>query len=138
MKWLILPALAIAALIAWFAMAHDQNGTPYDSPDQVWTLTTLDGAPFAASATLSFPEAGKFVGKAPCNRYFGTLIGSYPAFSPENVGATRMACPDLEAETTFFEALSVMTTAEMTGTTLTLSGPDGRSMAFTSAPQSRD
>jgi heat shock protein HslJ len=137
MKWFIFPWLAVA-VAAWFAMTHDWHGSPYDTPDQVWSLTELDGKPFAATATLTFPEAGKIAGKAPCNRYFGALPGTYPAFKPEKVGATRMACPDLQAETVFFQALAAMTTANVAGNTLTLTGPDGRNMVFTLASQSPD
>jgi heat shock protein HslJ len=41
-----------------------------------------------------------------------------------------MACPEMVAETAFFEALDDMTLSEASGDTLILSNSDGRQMVF--------
>jgi len=46
------------------------------------------------------------------------------------IGATKMACPDLAAENLFFAALAEMTLSEVLGDTLLLSNDKGREMVF--------
>ena len=54
-------------------------------------------------------ENTKVVGEAGCNRFFGTyqLEGEKLTFS--QMGATRMACPDMDIELTFFKVLDETT-----------------------------
>jgi len=101
--------------------------------DKVWTLTTLNGAVFPATATFSIPKAGEIMGQAPCNRYFGALRGTYPAFDVGPVGSTKMACRDLDAEITYFAALDAATTADLKDGNLILSNADGLEMVFTAS-----
>ncbi|PVA06380.1 META domain-containing protein [Thalassorhabdomicrobium marinisediminis] len=101
---------------------------PVGEPE--YHLVELDGAAFTETATIQFPEAGRVVGQAPCNSYFGSLTSEYPTFALDAVGATKMACPDLVAEDTFFAALEEMTTAELNDAALILSNGDGRKMVF--------
>jgi len=108
----------------------DETVAGYGGAEQVWTLTELDGTQFSKTATLSFPERGKIAGQAPCNRYFATMDAPYPWFEAGPIGATRMACPDLDAETLFLSALSEMTQSEVSGDTLVLRNDAGREMVF--------
>lgn len=97
-----------------------------------WKLTAIDGAPFAADASITLAEPGKIAGQGPCNRFFGSYSGTLPEFRPEGIASTKMACPDMAAEAALFSALSGMTRAEVTGpATLMLTGPEGKSMEFT-------
>lgn len=123
-------AFAFAALSGLMQCSGDETVSGYGAGNVVWKLLDLDGAPFDARATLEFPEEGKLAGDAPCNRYFGTQSAPYPWFKLEQVGATRMACPDLDKETVFLDALQAMTLAEVAGDTLLLSNDDGREMLF--------
>jgi heat shock protein HslJ len=109
------------------------NGTvPAEYLAIEWRLTSLDGQPFPAGATIDLSEPGRISGQGPCNRFFASYDGPLPDFRPGAIGATRMACPDLGAEAALFAALSAMTRAEVTGpVTLTLTGPEGRRMEFT-------
>ena len=75
-------------------------------------------------------QTGKISGQAPCNRYFATQSTPYPWFEAGPIGATRMACASLSADTVFFTALSDMTLAEVVGDTLILSNDKGREMVF--------
>lgn len=96
-----------------------------------WKLIAIDDQPFAARATVDLSEPGRVTGSAPCNRFLGSYEGSLPEFRPGEVMSTRRACPDLEAELQFFDALSSMTRAKVSGPNeLTMTGEDGRSMTY--------
>lgn len=79
--------------------------------DVKWELITLDGEKVKLTDAgnvmfIQFDIAeGRVNGRAACNRYFGNfeLDGTKLKFSP--MGATRMACPDLQKETEFFQML---------------------------------
>jgi heat shock protein HslJ len=78
-----------------------------------WFLTEVGGSPVSPMADdkqphmLLDPEEKQATGFAGCNNFFGSyeLDGSSLTFGP--MGATRMACPDLETglETSVFKAL---------------------------------
>jgi len=78
-----------------------------------WYLTEVGGAPVSPMADdkqphiMLDPEQKQATGFAGCNHFFGRyeLDGSSLTFGP--MGATRMACPDLETglETSVFNAL---------------------------------
>lgn len=60
---------------------------------------------------IQFNEAEKKVnGRGGCNRFFGNyeMDGDKLKFSP--MGATRMACPDLQTESEFFQMLDTVDT----------------------------
>lgn len=123
-----IPILLIGVLMA--GCARDESISKFVDPQSEYHLVELDGVAFTARATIAFPEQGRVVGQAPCNRYFATQSVPYPWFAIEGIGATRMACPDLAAETMFFDALEGMTLAEAVGNTLILSNSVGRQMVF--------
>ena len=127
MKILITCALLLASLTA---CRDDETVRAYGGADQIWTLKELNGAPFPAIATLTFPKEGEIAGQGPCNRYFGAMTAPYPWFDAGPIGSTRMACPNLAAETTFLAALEAATLSEVAGNTLILSDTDGLEMVF--------
>lgn len=79
--------------------------------DIKWVLETLDGKKVKLTDSnseifIQFNEVEKRVnGRAACNRFFGNyeMDGNKLKFSP--MGATRMACPDLQLENQFFQVL---------------------------------
>jgi heat shock protein HslJ len=85
-------------------------------------------------ATISFPRPGQIAGQATCNRCSAVQAAPYPWFLAESIGATGMACPELDAEQDFLGALATMTFAEIAGDTLILSNTDGRQMVFAAQP----
>jgi heat shock protein HslJ len=109
---------------------NDESVGAYGAADRVWILTELDGTPFTQTATLTFPESGTISGIAPCNTYSGEMTAPYPWFEAGNLAVTRMACPDLAAETRFLAALSEMILSEIAGDFLILSTDTGREMLF--------
>lgn len=118
----------VAGLGAHFAGAQD---VPSEYLAIEWKLMSIDGAPFAATGKIDLATPGQIAGQGPCNRFSASYDGRLPDFRPGPVVATRMACPDLDAEAAMFAALAQMTRAEVTGpVTLLLTGPKGGSMEF--------
>jgi heat shock protein HslJ len=93
-----------------------------------WYLTEVGGSPVSPLADdkqphiLLDPAEKQATGFAGCNHFFGSyeLDGSSLTFGP--MGATRMACPDLETglETSVFEALENTRKWEQAGGALLL------------------
>lgn len=98
-----------------------------------WHLVGLEGQKPGWTASIRF-EGDKVAGKAPCNSWFGRNGADLPAVQIGTIGATRMACPDLAAETAYFEALKAMQRAELDQGHLYLIGPEGRVMEFAKDP----
>lgn len=111
-------ALALVALVP--ACQADETLAGYGAAGVTWQLTELAGEPFDARTTLNFPEPGQITGQGPCNRYSTTMTVPYPWFEAGPIQSTKMACPDLAAETAFFQALATMTQSEILGDTLIL------------------
>jgi heat shock protein HslJ len=122
-------ALVLAALSA-LGHCKDETVSGHGGQGMTWVLHSIDGAPFTARATLTFPEEGRFAGEAPCNRYSGEQTVPYPWFAAERLVSTKRACPDLAAETRYLRALEDMTLAEIAGDTLLLTNDAGREMVF--------
>jgi len=120
-------ALALAACV-----------TPALSEDEIagvdWHLVGLEGQTVGWSASLRI-DGDKLSGKAPCNRWFATNAAALPAVVIQGIGATKMACPDLAAESAYFEALQAMQRAELDQGHLYLIGPEGRVMEFATDPK---
>ncbi|NDW54669.1 META domain-containing protein [Aliiroseovarius sp. PrR006] len=127
---LLIPTAAVL-----LSACKDETISGYADSGAIWSLVELDGVAFPAEATLSFPEKGRIAGQAPCNSYSGSQSAPYPWFETGPILSTKRACADMNAEATFFTALSVMRIAEVSGSTLILSNEDGREMVFTSLPR---
>jgi len=112
------------------ACVADETVSGYANPSTVYTLQSVDGVEVSYRATIQFPKEGQVTGQAPCNRYNAVQTLPYPWLEIGPIASTRMACPDLAEESTFFEALDAMTLAEATGSTLILSTTEGREMVF--------
>lgn len=108
----------------------DETISGYTDRTAVFRLMEIDGAPFTAKATISFPEEGKFRGEAPCNSFSASQSAPYPWFAPGPIAVTRRACSDLDAEALFLGALAEMTLIEAVEDTVILSNDAGREMMF--------
>ena len=113
---------------------YDETISGYVDQRTEWVLVELDGKPFPARATITFPSKGRIAGQAPCNRYSATQSAPRPWFEAGPVMSTEMACGDLAAEQRFFKALGGMTLVDTLGDTLILSDDTGREMVFKAAP----
>ncbi|MGI9221139.1 MAG: META domain-containing protein [Woeseiaceae bacterium] len=111
----------------------DQESVPQHSPAKVlelagtsWQIDDIDGGGVidASNVTLVFPEDGKVVGSAGCNRYFGSVQVDGSTVSFGEAGATMMACPEelMNQERRFFDAIGSIVRGEVDS--------DGRLMLF--------
>ena len=123
-------ALLLVAATALWGCQGDETVRAYGGADRIWVLREIDGDPFEARATLTFPNPGQIAGAAPCNSYTAAMTVPYPWFDAGPIAATRMACPDLAAETRFFGALEAAELSEVAGDTLILSNTAGLSLVF--------
>lgn len=120
----------IVLALALSACRRDETVTAYGAADKTWRLIEIDGKTVPYEANLRFPEAGQIAGDAPCNSYSGAMTVPYPWFDAQEIVATQLACPDIDAETAYLAALSEMTLSEVLGDTLILSTAEGRKMVF--------
>ncbi len=79
-----------------------------------WKVISIDGKEITAenpTMVIDIPE-GKLSGFAGCNRMFGNIVldGTPYGISFTQVGATRMACPDMATEQAFLYMLEKITT----------------------------
>ncbi len=108
----------------------DETLTGYGAEGKIFVLQSINGAPFTARATITFPEEGRISGQAPCNSYSATQDVPYPWFKTGPILSTKRACPDLAAETQFFQTLEKMTLSEVSNQFLILSTAEGDKMEF--------
>lgn len=123
----------IAALVLILTIAAcrgDETVSAYGGAGQNWHLAEINGTPFNAQATVTFPTPGEIAGQAPCNTYSGAMTAPYPWFETGPLATTRMACRDLAAESQFFKALSQMTQSEVSGKTMILRNDKDQEMVF--------
>ncbi|WP_299750035.1 META domain-containing protein [uncultured Tateyamaria sp.] len=124
-------AAALTLIASIPACQADETVARYGAADRLWELQTLNGAAFPARATLEFETGGPVSGHAPCNQFTTTNTVPYPWFELKPIAATRIACPELEAETAYLEALSRMTQSEVREGSLFLRNDDGEELVFT-------
>ena len=113
-----------------FCDRADETVSGYGAAQTVWVLQTIDDKPFAARATLIFPEEGQLSGDAPCNGYSAAQTAPYPWFAVGQITSTKRACPALPSEALYLTTLSEMTISEVSPTTLILSNDAKRTMVF--------
>ncbi|GHC09533.1 hypothetical protein GCM10007291_02130 [Gemmobacter nanjingensis] len=128
----------LATLSLVFLAACQPGGEPSASQPvpteaelaRVWRLERLNGETFAERATLDLTDPARATGQAPCNRWFAAREGQLPAFRFGMFGATRMACPALEAESRYLGAMAEVDAASLRDGRLILTGPDGLKLEF--------
>lgn len=91
------------------APSEREEGNTIEMVGTEWRLKDLGGAGVldGAETTLEFPEAGKAVGNASCNRFFGAvdISGASIGFGP--LATTRKFCAEavMNQETKYLQAL---------------------------------
>lgn len=113
--------IILAAILMLTVFQPDETLRRYGAADRDWHLVTLRDAPFDADATISFPKRNQITGEGPCNRYNTTNSTPYPWIEVGPVAATRRACPDLKAESAYFDALRSARIVVIEGDTMTMS-----------------
>lgn len=104
-----------------------------------WALSSVTGAagitlPTGGRIEITFTSDGKVSGQGACNSYSGsyTVNGQTIVFSP--LASTQKACatPLMAVDTAYFAALQVMTSWQISGSNLTLTGSGGKvSLVYT-------
>lgn len=112
------------------ACGPDETISGYAETDTSYNLSEIDKAPFVTTASIVFGKDGTVSGKGPCNTFSASQSAPYPWFALGPIASTRKACPHLQLETVYFEALADMSIAEVVGGTLILSNDAGREMVF--------
>ena len=123
----IAAALTLVALLGGCA---DETISGYADRDAVYRLTEMGGAPVTASATITFPDAGRATGQGPCNAWSAAQTAPYPWFELGPIEATERGCPDLDVEAAFFAALAAARFSEVSGGVLILTDEAGAEMVF--------
>lgn len=121
---------AVLLILGLNACQPDETLARYAGEGSTWQLVEIGGEQANADTTLGFPEPGRMAGQAPCNSYGATITAPYPWFELGGLAVTRRACPDLPAETAYFDALTKMTLSEVSGDVLILSNDDGVELVF--------
>ena len=116
---------AAAALVALTACDGAKKAVALEGTQ--WKLEQMEGIPAEAITreadffTLTFNAADTMVnGRTNCNRFFGRYALNGNELEFDNMGMTRMACPDGADEAAFTAAIESTTHYEMDGPMLLL------------------
>ena len=117
---------AAALLLAMTACGGSQKkALPLEGT--TWKLAKMEAIPAKAVDaeadffTLQFSAADTLVsGRTNCNRFFGKYELKGQKLEFENLGMTRMACPDMQYEDAFVKMLDEVDRFEIKGAELTL------------------
>ncbi len=116
----------LVGLVALLAVAACQDDAPMP-PVGAWALLS------DPSVTLEIDAEFNFYGQGPCNRYFGRFQRAEGTLTSGPIGATLMACPNLDQEYLYFTALEASRSAAVEDGLLVLRSTEGASLVF--APQ---
>ena len=131
---------AAALLLAMTACGGSQKkALPLEGT--TWKLAKMEAIPAKAVDaeadffTLQFSAADTLVsGRTNCNRFFGRYELKGKKLEFENMGMTRMACPDMQYEDAFVKMLDDVDRFEIKGSELTFFDDD-KSLAVFKAVQ---
>ncbi|MBF9057404.1 META domain-containing protein [Rhodobacterales bacterium HKCCA1065] len=115
---------ACAALLALAACNEDKPLPPVGA----WVLQS------GPSITLEVDAEFNFYGQGPCNRYFGRFEVVETGLSASPIGATLMACPNLDQEFACFSALEATRSTAMEDGQLVLRSAEGAALVFSPQP----
>ena len=123
MKKIFAAAVLLGAMTA--CGGSQQKALPLEGTQ--WKLAKMEAIPEKAVTaeddffTLEFNAADTMVaGRTNCNRFFGKYELKGRELSFENLGMTRMACPDMQYEDAFVKMLDEVDRFEIKGAELTL------------------
>lgn len=134
---------AVALLVAMTACGGAQKNAPLEGT--MWKLSEMKGIPASAMEaesdffTLQLRAADTMVsGRTNCNRFFGRYTVKDARLSFDQMGMTRMACPDMAYEEAFVKMLSEVDRYAVDGKELKLYGDDRHLATFTAVEAASD
>lgn len=97
-----------------------------------WNVTQIGGiSTFERTPTFQIKiENNKIEGSTGCNRFFGNISLEGHKMSVQNVGATKMACNDMQTEIAFLKALKNVTHFEIEKDKLKLLSEDSKVLMY--------
>ena len=104
----IMCQLAILIAPFAFAMCSENGNIPVESN---WELEYIysNGAEMAPpedhDATIAFLEDSQIAGDTGCNRFFGNFTATDDKLDFNNIGSTRMMCPQMQFESAFLSTM---------------------------------
>lgn len=117
--------VAAAALLSTLAACNGSKHEPLEGT--TWKLSTMAGIPASAigaeddAFVVEFNAADMTVsGRTNCNRFFGHYELKGRELDFENMGMTRMACPDMQYEDMFVKMLDEVDRYRIKDSELTL------------------
>lgn len=132
-----LKMLAAAALLAAMTACGGAQKKAPALEGTVWKLSEMKEIPASAIQaepdffTLQFNAADTMVnGRTNCNRFFGRYEVKDSRLSFDQMGMTRMACPDLAYEEAFVQMLNHVDRYAIEGSELKLYGDDRHLATF--------
>lgn len=106
----------VISVVLYSCSSSGTTGTSNSIKNTKWMLESMNGERIDTmyltsgnAISLNFADSSKMNGKAPCNSYFSayTLSGQNISFGA--IGATRMACDNLDMEQRYFAFLGGVT-----------------------------
>ncbi|WP_149179977.1 META domain-containing protein [Streptomyces sp. TRM49041] len=143
---ILLPALAVVLLAGCAGGSGSGTGSSKDRPDipvtgAHWSVDTLtvDGGKTTApvpTAYVEFESGGRAKGNFGCNHFTATATVEGDTITVSEVAMTEMACeePVRSFEDGFRETFTGRLDARLDGDRLTLTAPDGDTIALTEQP----
>ena len=100
----------LAMLIApfAFAMCSENGNIPVESNwelEYIWSNGSEMAPPEEHNATIAFLKDSQMAGDTGCNRFFGNFTASDNSLEFNNVGSTRMMCPQMQFENAFLSTI---------------------------------
>ena len=124
---------AMAAAMFIFSMCSQNNTIPVESNwelEYLYSNGTEMTPPQEHTATLAFLKDSKIAGETGCNRFFGEYTAEGERVKFENMGSTRMMCPDMQFETAYLQAISQTASYTIEDGELSLKDSNGNIVAI--------
>lgn len=119
--------IIVISVVLYSCSGSSTTSTTQSIKNTKWMLESLNGERIDSmyltsgnAISLNFADSSKMNGKAPCNSYFSayTITGQNISFGA--IGATRMACDNLNMEQRYFAFLGGVTRYSLSNNSLTL------------------
>ena len=126
-------SFALAAALLVFSMCSNNSNIPVESNwnvEYICSNGTQITPPQEHNATIAFLKDSKIAGETGCNRFFGDYIINGEEIKFENLGSTRMMCPQMQFETAYLQTISEVASYNINNNQLILKDSAGNIIAL--------